>query len=315
MTDFCPNGTLMHRETWADNELIPLHDNEDSVCGIQYNGSAFYFLKNLQGDVIALTDGYGNPLARYTYDAWGKLLSVTDKNGNAITSAEHIAHINPYRYRGYYYDREIGMYYLQSRYYSPIVGRFVNSDESLIFIANHCENKNLFSYCESDPINKIDQFGFASYKNTKNKKQNGVYNITSVISGWWTKLTYKYQIDNGVIRFAFDSNAYWSVLWRGWAKTLATAMYKAAKSISSSYLKGRTITGLHIELFAHWALYKVGIKPSSTKRADMGGCWGTGYDSNAWVFEAAHIISRIAKINISNVWAYYTLLRDIARYF
>jgi len=119
----------MHRDTFAGNELIPLLDNEDSVCGIQYNGSAFYFLKNQQGDVIALTDGYGNPLARYTYDAWGKLLSVTDKNGNAITSAEHIAHINPYRYRGYYYDREIGMYYLQSRYYDPEVGRFVNGDD------------------------------------------------------------------------------------------------------------------------------------------------------------------------------------------
>jgi len=141
-----------------------LLDNEDSVCGIQYNGSAFYFLKNQQGDVIALTDGYGNLLARYTYDAWGKLLSVTDKNGNAITSPEHIAHINPYRYRGYYYDREIGMYYLQSRYYDPEVGRFVNVDEADCLETNDTSvSCNLFTYCEDDPINLKDITGGFSW--------------------------------------------------------------------------------------------------------------------------------------------------------
>jgi len=158
--DFVLDGATIVKETWADNELIPLHDNEDSVCGIQYNGSAFYFLKNQQGDVIVLTDGYGNPLARYTYDAWGKLLSVTDKNGNAITSAEHIAHINPSRYRGYYYDREIGMYYLQSRYYDPEVGRFINADtaEVLEYPSTFWET-NLFSYCNNNPTNDTDRSG------------------------------------------------------------------------------------------------------------------------------------------------------------
>ena len=130
-------------------------------------------------------------------------------------------------------------------------------------------------------------------------------------------MTYNYQVDNGVIRFSFDKNNYWSVLWRGWAKTLAEAMYKVTKSIKGSYIQGRTITGIHVELLAHWALYKVGIKPSSTHQADMGGCWGLGYDSNAWVFEALNIISKILKIGISvnKPRLIISLLGDLVRYF
>jgi len=88
----------------------------------------YNFLFNAQGDVIGLVDNMGNFQASYEYDAWGKVLSVKDKNGNEITDPNHIANINPIRYRGYYYDRETGLYYLQSRYYDPETGRFINAD-------------------------------------------------------------------------------------------------------------------------------------------------------------------------------------------
>ncbi len=75
-----------------------------------------FYLKNLQGDVIGITDAAGNIEARYTYDTWGKLVSITDPEGNNVTeNPEHISFINPLRYRGYYYDSEIGLYYLNAR--------------------------------------------------------------------------------------------------------------------------------------------------------------------------------------------------------
>ena len=129
------DGTKVLREEWSDNTLVPLYDNEDGVCGVIYNNEPFYFQKNLQGDVIAIYDRNTEVVARYTYDAWGKVLSVRDGNGaDVLGCCEHIAVVNPYRYRSYYYDEELGIYYLQSRYYDPTVGRFVNADEILMLI-------------------------------------------------------------------------------------------------------------------------------------------------------------------------------------
>ena len=101
-------------------------------------------------------------VARYRYDAWGKVVSILDADGVDIsTSAAHIANINPFRYRGYYYDRETGLYYLQSRYYDPETGRFVNADESYA-LAGHYPNShiNLFSYCNNDCANESDFYGY-----------------------------------------------------------------------------------------------------------------------------------------------------------
>ena len=123
------DGTKVLKEVWGSNTLIPLYDNEDSVCGIVYNGEPYYFVKNLQGDVIAIVDEDVETVAKYSYDAWGVPEVKSD------TSEIGIATINPYRYRGYYYDNEIGMYYLQSRYYNPVVGRFVNADDVKIILS------------------------------------------------------------------------------------------------------------------------------------------------------------------------------------
>ena len=127
-----------------------MYDNEDSVCGIIYNSTPYYFLKNQQGDIIAITNRNGGTIARYSYDAWGVCTILQD------TTVVGIAAINPFRYRGYYYDAEIGMYYLQSRYYNPSVGRFVNADEAMFASINRC---NLLSYCSNNPIMNSDSSG------------------------------------------------------------------------------------------------------------------------------------------------------------
>ena len=112
-------------EIW---EPFVYYDANGSIGSISYNGVRYAFLKNLQGDVVAILDTNSNIVARYTYDAWGKVLSVTDANGNANTSSTFIGNVNPIRYRGYYYDTETGWYYLNSRYYDPQVKRFINAD-------------------------------------------------------------------------------------------------------------------------------------------------------------------------------------------
>ena len=122
---------------------------DGTVCGIKHNGTAYYFYKNLQGDVIAITDDTGETVARYTYDAWGKVLTVTDANGTAITDINHIANINPFRYRSYYYDTETELYYLQSRYYNPEVGRFINGDNEQSLLS---EGLGCIGYLSKSPL-------------------------------------------------------------------------------------------------------------------------------------------------------------------
>ena len=154
------DGTKILCEEWGDNSIVPLYDNEESVCGILYNEEPYYFTKNLQGDIISIVNKAGGTVARYSYDAWG-VPTITED----ILPC-HIAEINPYRYRGYYYDGEIGMYYLQSRYYDPEVGRWLNSDASeivgLSVILNSIFDLNLFTYCLNNPTNDKDVTGCIS---------------------------------------------------------------------------------------------------------------------------------------------------------
>ena len=123
------------------------------------SGGVTYFPRyNGFGDVTALLDTSGNIVVRYAYDAWGKVLSVTDAGGNAITDKYHVGTQNPFRYRGYYYDTETGFYYLQSRYYDPETGRFINAD-SIAGVRGQVTSNNVFAYCFNNPILFIDTTG------------------------------------------------------------------------------------------------------------------------------------------------------------
>jgi RHS repeat-associated protein len=114
------------------------------------NGTEYYYLKNAQGDVTHIVDADGIEVASYEYDAWGNHLSIS---GDAT-----IAELNPYRYRGYRYDSETGLYYLQSRYYNPEWGRFINADE-LVSTGQGLHSHNMFAYCNNNPIMFVDIAG------------------------------------------------------------------------------------------------------------------------------------------------------------
>ena len=118
-----------------------------------------YMTTNHFGDVVDLRDGNGTVYVKYNYDNWGKLISVTNANGVAY-AANSNAHYMSIRYRGYIYDHDTGLYYLQSRYYDPETGRFLNADD-VNFIGYSRENLsyNTFAYCENNPVNFSDYVG------------------------------------------------------------------------------------------------------------------------------------------------------------
>ena len=115
----------------------------------------YYYVLNAQGDVIALLNSAGALVASYNYGAWGNY-SVHDGKGAKITKASFIGHINPLRYRGYYYDRETRLYYLQSRYYDFANCRFINADG---LFTDGFIGANLFAYCANNPVNTTDPTG------------------------------------------------------------------------------------------------------------------------------------------------------------
>ena len=111
----------------------------------------FWFEKNLQGDVVAIYNNAGVKLASYIYDAWGNF-TVTYTNGGATTAAQY----NPFTYRSYYYDDDLGLYYLNSRYYDSHTGRFINADGQL---NDSLLGYNLFAYCGNNPVMYTDPEG------------------------------------------------------------------------------------------------------------------------------------------------------------
>ena len=152
-TKFYLNGTNIIEQTDGTTTLYFFYDSVGEIIGFKYNGSNYLYVKNSMGDIVGIADSAGNLIASYTYDAWGNVTSVTGSN-------TAIGELNPFRYRSYYYDSDIQLYYLQSRYYDPEIGRFINADDvgfsSATLSELYC---NAFAYCTNNTINHIDFFG------------------------------------------------------------------------------------------------------------------------------------------------------------
>ena len=118
----------------------------------------FFYVRNDQKDIIGLIDAAGNLVVEYKYDAWGRILSI------AGSKASDIGKRNPFRYRGYYYDEETGIYYLKSRYYDPELKRFISADETdVLKVQTDLYDKNLYSYLTIIRLPELTQEG--SYGN------------------------------------------------------------------------------------------------------------------------------------------------------
>ena len=131
------------------------YDDNGTPIMLDYNDTLFYYVTNLQGDVVGIVCE-AKEVGSYVYDAWGNPIS-TSSNG---TAEANIIQNNPLRYRGYIYDTETGFYYLQSRYYDPAICRFINADETeYLGASGDLISFNLYAYCSNDPVMGYDPSG------------------------------------------------------------------------------------------------------------------------------------------------------------
>ena len=140
------------------NEMRFIYD-ANGICGIDHNSSQYFFRKNAQGDITHIYSIDGSLVAMYVYDAWGNH-RVLNPDGTDNLVPYSIGHLNPFRYRGYYFDTVTGLYYLQTRYYDPETGRFISQDDFSYLAPETINGLNLYAYCSNNPILYKDGLGF-----------------------------------------------------------------------------------------------------------------------------------------------------------
>ena len=145
VTKYTLHGKNVVHMTSGTDELHIFYDAQNRPAVVVYNGTVYAYVKSLQGDIVAILDENGNTVVSYGYDAWGAPLWCTGE------LAETLGKVQPFRYRGYVFDEETGLYYLRSRYYNPQWGRFVNADNVL--------TNSMFAYCANNPTNHTDKNG------------------------------------------------------------------------------------------------------------------------------------------------------------
>ena len=141
-------GDKLMQMTVGNDTLDFNYDVNGVPLTMTYNGTVYYYTTNLQGDVISLERADGGGGAQYAYDAWGNIIAMSGT----------LAELNPLRYRGYVYDQETGFYYLNSRYYDPAVGRFINAD-NYPSTGQGLSGNNMFAYCGNNPVSREDDGG------------------------------------------------------------------------------------------------------------------------------------------------------------
>ena len=151
-------GTQLVQMTYAGYALIFTYGINGHPMSVKYNGVDYYYMTNALGDVIGILDGNGNEVVTYIYDAWGNPLPA------AGSMAETLGYLNPLRYRGYVYDEETKLYYLQSRYYNPDICRFISADSiSYLGADGTPQSYNLFAYCGNNPVMYSDPTGHLAF--------------------------------------------------------------------------------------------------------------------------------------------------------
>ena len=152
------NGKLLGEKRSVNGEIknISYLYDQGGIIGFVLNDTVYRYIKNLQGDVIAIYRD-ATKVAEYAYDAWGNCKVKQDTDG--------IGTFNAIRYRGYYFDVETGLYYLMSRYYDPSTGRFLSPDDISYLDPETIHGLNLYAYCGNNPVMNVDPEGHAWWNN------------------------------------------------------------------------------------------------------------------------------------------------------
>lgn len=151
-TKYMLHGKLVTHLTVGGDNLHFFYDAQSRPAKVSYNGVIYTYIHNLQGDIVGLLDNAGALVVEYRYDAWGKVISTTGSLDATLGKR------NPFRYRGYVYDEETGLYYLRSRYYDAECGRFISIDMMLASVGSICGH-NAFVYSINNPLVLKDDEG------------------------------------------------------------------------------------------------------------------------------------------------------------
>lgn len=155
-TEYILNGKIVVGLTYTDhasNEVDTMHffyDAQGRAAQVDFNDAVYSYIYNFQGNIVGMIDNSGSLVVEYKYNAWGKRV------GRMGALAETLGKLNPFWYRGYIYDEEAGLYYLRSRYYNPIIGRFANADD---IIKPKALLSSLYAYCANNPVVRVDYSG------------------------------------------------------------------------------------------------------------------------------------------------------------
>ena len=128
------------------------YDQRDELQSVTESNKEYYYIKDITGNIIKIKDEEGNSIVEYKYDAYGKVEKTIIENNN-------VSKYNPFIYKGYYYDEETELYYCNTRYYSPEIGRWISIDDVDYLDPESVSGLNLYCYCMNDPINKYDPSG------------------------------------------------------------------------------------------------------------------------------------------------------------
>ena len=168
-TTFFYNGNNLVREKIVNKVSVQSHThyktylyNSQGVIGFVQGSNTYTYRKNLFGDIVALYQG-ATKVAEYAYDAWGNCTVIDPATGNVSTSDVFIGNQNPFRYRGYYWDNDLQLYYLMSRYYDPATGRFINADSLEYLDSETIGGLNLYAYCGNNPVMLSDPTGHVPF--------------------------------------------------------------------------------------------------------------------------------------------------------
>ena len=266
---------------------VYLYDTMGTPIGMQYHKATddentweiYWFEKNLQGDIVAVYNQAGTKLVSYKYDAWGNTTTSYHNSGASTKAAD-----NPFTYRGYYYDTDLEMYYLGSRYYDSVVKRFINADK-FVSTGQKTTGFNMFAYCNNNPVNFIDSSGefpwviitilvlstaIGGYLGSKsdvkisheNSKKDEFESKKSITQDSDEELTLQDRIENTIVGAGMG-------LAVGGAVIAASAVgYGAVFGINASFAGGTALQGfalgalaLNFTAFAIFPIFSIEIEP------------------------------------------------------
>ncbi|MBU1019771.1 MAG: hypothetical protein KJ847_01040, partial [Firmicutes bacterium] len=163
ITTYHLKGSNVIAETKNSNTTFFIYNEQDQLIGFEYGNKQYFYVRDLQGNIKEVIDNAGTIMVSYKYDAWGNWINKASAS-NGTSLGDTLVAVNPFIYKGYYYDAETDWYYLKSRYYSPLLSRFINMDDTDNLEPGNVDGVNLFAYCGNNPVMHEDESGSKWWK-------------------------------------------------------------------------------------------------------------------------------------------------------